>query len=119
MDQNNKSKKELKPLKDKLKLLNQTMIRKNSNKDLQNLKEVLESSRLEVDPKLKSEKSRTELLMLFVLPRPLLLKVLSQEEEQLFFMPHSNLINLLNHLKTLLKEKLPVLESFKMLLEFH
>lgn len=119
MGQNNKSKKELKSLKDKLKLLNQTMIKKSSNKDSLNSRVVLESSRSGVDPKLKSEKSRTELPMLFVLPRPLLLKVSFQEEEQLFFMPHSNLTNLLNHLKTLLKEKLLVLESFKMPLEFH
>lgn len=119
MDQNNKSKKELKSLKDKLKLPNQTMIEKSLNKDLPNSKVVSELLRLEVDPKLRSEKSRTELLMPFALPRPLLLKVLFQEEEQLFFMLHSNLTNLLNHLKTLLKGKLLVLESFKTPLEFH
>lgn len=68
---------------------------------------------------MKSEKSRTELLMLFVLLRLLLLKVLFQEEEQLFFMPHLNLTNFLNNLKTSLKEKLLVLESFKAPLEFH
>lgn len=51
MDQNNKSKKELKSLKDKLKLLNQTMIKKSSNKDSPNSRVVLESSRSEVDPK--------------------------------------------------------------------
>lgn len=95
------------------------MIKKSFNKDSPNSKVVLEWSRSVVDPKLKSEKSRTELLMPFVLLRLLLLKVLFQEEEQLFFMPHLNLTNFLNNLKTSLKEKLLVLESFKAPLEFH
>lgn len=42
MDQNNKLTRELKSLKDKLKSLNQIMIKKNFNKDSPNLKVVLE-----------------------------------------------------------------------------
>lgn len=110
---------ELKSLKDKLKLLNQTMTEKNWKKDWPSLREVSESSRSAVDPKLKSVKSRTELLTLFVPPRLPLQKVSYQEEEQLFSMPQKSLTSFLKVLKTLLKEKLQVLESFKTLSESH
>lgn len=95
------------------------MIEKNLKKDSPNSRVVSEWSRSVVDLKLKSEKLRTESLMPFVLLKLPFLKVLFQEEEQLFFTLHLSSISFLNNQTTLLKEKSLVLESFNTPLEFH
>lgn len=69
--------------------------RKSSRKDWPNSEVESDLSRLEVDLKSKLAKSRTELLTLFAPLKQPLLKVLSQEVEQLFFTLQKNSINLL------------------------
>lgn len=68
--------------------------------------------------KLKLDKSKTELLMLFVQLKLPFLKVLCPVEEQLFFMLLKSLMILLT-LNNSAKENLQELESFKKLSEFH
>lgn len=52
------------------------------------------SLKLEVEAKFKLDKLKIELLMLFVPLKQLFPRVLSQEEEQLFFMLLKNLMTL-------------------------
>ena len=67
------------------------MIKKSLRKDWLSSEEELELSRLEVPVKSKSDKSRIELMMLFVRPRLPLLKESSLEEELLFSTPQEDL----------------------------
>ena len=84
---------ELTSSKDKLRLLNPTMTRKNLRRDWPSSEVESGSSRLEVDLKFKSVKSRTELLTLFAPLKLPSLKVSYQEEEQLFSTPQKNSAN--------------------------
>jgi hypothetical protein len=68
------------------------MIEKNYKKDLLNYKEVLELLKLVEEVKYKSDKLKTELLMLYVPLKLPFHKVLYQEEEQLFYMLQKNLM---------------------------
>jgi hypothetical protein len=90
------------------------MIKKSYKKDLLNSEEELVSSKLEEPVKLKLEKSKTELPMLFVPPELLSKKDLLLEEDVLYFMPH----NLLKILKEKISTKMLVLILLEKLYKF-